>query len=218
MRLTAQQAETVADNHKLIYSFLKIRNLNVDDWYDVCAIAFCRSVASFDSSHGTKLSTYAYGAMDFAVMSLRRSLNRKEMNTAPFSLDDPIGSDEFESLTYLDMFGEEDKSLLSLENRELVDYCLSRLSPLQRKAIGLHSMGVTTHKIGKMTGYSQPYISRVLSAARGKINIIRDKQFCSIPHHSKEEKQMTKSKFTDDEIYALIDEGKTNAQIGGHKA
>lgn len=53
----------ITKNHNLIYSFLKRRNLTIDDYYDIAAIGLVKAARTFNPEQGSKFSTYAYFIM-----------------------------------------------------------------------------------------------------------------------------------------------------------
>lgn len=72
--LTKEQSKLVANNHNLIYSFLKSKHLideysykNNEDWYGVMAEALCQAAATFDQQQNCSFSTYAYVCMNNAM-------------------------------------------------------------------------------------------------------------------------------------------------------
>lgn len=53
----------ITENHNLIYSFLKSRNLTIDDYYDIAAIGLVRAAQTFQEEKSSKFSSYAYFVM-----------------------------------------------------------------------------------------------------------------------------------------------------------
>ena len=43
IKLTNDQRKLVEQNHNLIYAFLHTKNLNIEEWYDICAISLCKA-------------------------------------------------------------------------------------------------------------------------------------------------------------------------------
>ena len=64
MRLTEEKSAFAAENHRLVYSFLKERGLPEDEYYDTVIFAFLDCVIK-DTDGDFK--TRAYAAMDKAV-------------------------------------------------------------------------------------------------------------------------------------------------------
>lgn len=74
LKLNDKQRQLVSDNHSLIYSYAKSKNLYLDEYYDLLAIALCKAAKSFDKSK-TKFSTFAYKCMENEVNTYWRKLN-----------------------------------------------------------------------------------------------------------------------------------------------
>ena len=74
LKLDDKQRQLVSDNHSLIYSYAKSKNLYLDEYYDLLAIALCKAAKSFDESR-TKFSTFAYKCMENEVTTYWRKLN-----------------------------------------------------------------------------------------------------------------------------------------------
>lgn len=74
LKLDDKQRQLVSDNHSLIYSYAKSKNLYLDEYYDLLAIALCKAAKSFDEGK-TKFSTFAYKCMENEVNTYWRKLN-----------------------------------------------------------------------------------------------------------------------------------------------
>ena len=62
-QLTPEQQKLAEEHHKLIYSFAKKRNLDLEEFYGLLAIGLCEAARTFDKSLGYKFSTLAYTFM-----------------------------------------------------------------------------------------------------------------------------------------------------------
>lgn len=60
--LNDEQQKFVEANHNLIYAYAHKHNLDLDEYYDILAIALCHAALRYDPSKGL-FSTYAYRAM-----------------------------------------------------------------------------------------------------------------------------------------------------------
>jgi len=65
--LTEEQRKIVEENHNLIYSYIKQKELDFSEYYDLLAIALCRAVIYWKQENGSKLSTYVYSVFDKEV-------------------------------------------------------------------------------------------------------------------------------------------------------
>lgn len=60
--LTDAQRKLVEENHNLIYSFMKSRNLAASDFYDICAIGLCKAAQKYNPKRA-HFSVMAYRVM-----------------------------------------------------------------------------------------------------------------------------------------------------------
>lgn len=90
-KLNDEQRKLVSKNHNMIYDFMRKHKLNEEDYYDVCAIGFCRAAAGYDEKRG-KFSTLAYKSMENAVKRHHEKIDRntleKNMISINFTVDD----------------------------------------------------------------------------------------------------------------------------------
>ena len=76
--LTHEQQELAAENHNLIYRFAQTMAIDVEEFYDILAIALCKAAKTFDKSRGLRFSTLAFQCMKNEYnMYWRRELNSK---------------------------------------------------------------------------------------------------------------------------------------------
>ena len=74
--LTDDQRKLAEDNHRLIYGYAYKKQLDIDEYYGILAIGFCKAAKAFDNSKRA-FSTFAYACMENEVLMYLRSLNRK---------------------------------------------------------------------------------------------------------------------------------------------
>ena len=58
-QLTSKQKELVEVNHNLIYKFASIKNVSIEEYYDILAIGLCKAAMAFDENKG-KFSTVSF--------------------------------------------------------------------------------------------------------------------------------------------------------------
>lgn len=51
-----EKQKLAEDNHKLIYSWLNSRHLNVDEWYDIAALGYMKAVNTYSRESNSKFS------------------------------------------------------------------------------------------------------------------------------------------------------------------
>lgn len=90
--LTEAQRQFAAEHHNLIYSFLYEKGWDVDEYYDIAAFGFLRSVIRYcniPSLSRYAFSTIAWRAMGQSIASYRRAEARRQasekryLSTAP---------------------------------------------------------------------------------------------------------------------------------------
>lgn len=77
-QLTKQQQKLVEENHNLIYGFANKKNIDIEKYYDILAIALCKAAKSFDQDKG-KFSTVAYRCMENELYKYWNSLRSKRI-------------------------------------------------------------------------------------------------------------------------------------------
>lgn len=175
MRLTEEQKQLAADNHNLIYGFLRYRGLNVDEYYDICAIAFCEAVAAYDESLGFTLATLAYRAMDYAVIDYWRyngsSIRRSD--EPAMSIDDTApknGAYDFmeDTPALKDAIPSDEGFVDSLHSYMEFQKFVDSLSPRDQKMVKMLLSGYSQSDIARNFGRSQQRISFLVGMIRDK--------------------------------------------------
>lgn len=164
--MTEEQKKLVEENHNLIYSCLRRNGWQVEEYYDVAAIALCNAAMNYNSEHGSPFVTYAWSCMMYAVF--------KEIDKA--NCDKRIPSDKLSSINrvmYNNEHGEQVEFLEivrsndDLENdsilRASVDEFLNneKMTDRDREICKLLIMGYEHTEIAKMYGCSRSNISMI---------------------------------------------------------
>lgn len=160
--LTDAQREFAEKNHNLIYKFIHNRNLSVEEYYDVCAIAYVKAVATFNQNK-SKFSTYAYHCMHMAVNQELRLLTTKgrHMRLIQDSLDEMITNEKVGKSNRHELIRDVDS--LSWEDALCDKIMIDSLCDRDRRVIELKMYGMSQSEIARELGCSQPYISRILN-------------------------------------------------------
>ena len=156
MKLTEEESQIVADNHDLIYWYLHLAHLNLEDWYGLIATELCYSVQKYNPAKG-KLSTYFKLRADTLVYKQYR----KSMAQKRFHLDIQY-IDEY-SITPKD---ECNKSVIQPDNL----YVQHLFSGKDGHVLKLKYEGYTQSEIAKQVGCSQSNVSVILKGIREKYN------------------------------------------------
>ena len=92
--LTEEEKMFAEENHGILIGFLRKRNLDFDDYYDVAAFGYLKSVKSWFSReelHQYKFITIAWMAMSSYIGNNRR---RESRRIQTISLDQPWGENQ----------------------------------------------------------------------------------------------------------------------------
>lgn len=161
-KLNSKQRKLVQENHNLIYSFLNIHNLGLDeheDWYGTAAIGLCRAALVYDESRKIKFSTLAYICMENEVRTILRIRNK---NISPnISLDSETNlvsgngrikdiipdNHDFYNSVYLNDAIELATQKLSDRDKEIIDMIINR--------------GITCTETAKRFGVTKSAISQI---------------------------------------------------------
>lgn len=99
--LTIEEQQFAVDNHYLVYKYLRIRKLPLDDWYDVVIFRYLRSVKrwfAYPELHEHNFEIVAFYAMRSAI---GHELDKQKRRVHTVSLDDVIPGTN--GLTYADV-------------------------------------------------------------------------------------------------------------------
>lgn len=75
--LSDEQRKIAEENHNLIYSFARKKNLDIDEFYDLLAIGLCKAAYYFKPNKG-KFSTIAYIRMQHEMYNYYNELNMEK--------------------------------------------------------------------------------------------------------------------------------------------
>lgn len=116
MKLTEEQKNMIEKNHNLIYSYCKLKQINVDDYYGDLALSLCKSVKNYNKEKGA-LSTYVYNGFNKIMMSIYRKnkLYRKYkfLDISRFK-NIPYNSDEIDKI-----FSNENQYIKLFKNKKI---------------------------------------------------------------------------------------------------
>lgn len=157
-----EKQKLAEDNHKLIYSWLNSRHLNVDEWYDIAALGYMKAVNTYSRESNSKFSSWAYKLMDqersiylrkyYSHLRLHRSRATNQFATF-VSLDNEITGYP-ESSSYYEIVDSnielEKTSVYMVDIKENLKY----LSLSELKVLKLRMMGYTLQNIGEILGIS----------------------------------------------------------------
>lgn len=151
MRLTPEQSEIVANNEKLIYWYLNLKGLDIDEWYDLLAIELCYTVAKHKPEKGSIANYYKLRCDGLVSKEWRKNMTQKRDGVMSMLDDEMIG----ESV---------DHSGLSME---------MLLEQADSDILNLKVQGYSQKEIAMELGVSQSYVSRALKELREKLELDR---------------------------------------------
>lgn len=167
--LSKEQQDLASDNHKLIYSFAKKMDLDIDDYYGLLAIGLCKAAKTYDSDQRVAFSTYAYTVMRNECYQYWRHLGSE--NQIPeeliFSYNAPL-SDEDDGKDYVerinDIFGTYQLNTTGVEVKEF----LESLTKKEKQIIFEKMHGYTQKEIAMHIGKSQTIVCRMVNRIKEK--------------------------------------------------
>lgn len=162
--MTVDQKQLVEDNHNLIYKVLYDKHLDIDEWYDIAAIALCKAAMLFDPGKKIQFSTYACTAIwnnicnQYALNIADRQIPKDKI----YSLDYEYGTGE-EAYTIKDYYADDYYFEDDILTRERFVKGLNRFkNPRDRSVVAMASEGYTYEKIGQTYGISRERVRQII--------------------------------------------------------
>lgn len=161
LRLNDQQRKTVEQNHNLIYNYLKNKNMDEEEWYDIVAIGLCQAAYYFDESVGVQFSTFAYKCINLKVSEelTHRQAGRKIPEDKIVSLNMEINTESERECHLLDIipspYSVEDEVITKMN----MDTFIKKQSEKKRQILQLYEHGYDTGEIAKFFGDTKCNIS-----------------------------------------------------------
>lgn len=164
------QRKLAADNHNLIYSFLKSRHLSLDaieDWYGTAAIGLCKAALIWDEKRGVKFPTLAYFCMNNEVGMILRK-NRKDISPT-VSLDDEFTNDDG-SFTLSDIIPDKRDPYAPVYIYDAIEIAARDMSERDKKILDMIvDQGMTHTAVAAALGIAQPTVSHIYRKFFSKI-------------------------------------------------
>lgn len=171
--LNAIQQHLVEDNHNLIYSFAHSKKLNLEEYYDLLAIALCKAALIFDENKGM-FSTLVYTCMNNEVKLTKRKEN--EQKTIPeymvdsldyiYSSDNDDVENSLKNKIIKDIFPAPDESVAN--TIMFNNFYYQNLDDKERTIVDLVFQGKNQTDISKKLSVSQPQVSRLIKEIKTK--------------------------------------------------
>lgn len=160
--ITPEQQKLAEENHRLIYEFIKIHQLDKEEYYDLLAISLCKAAIHYNKEYA--FSTYAFKIMlnDLRMTYRNKIATKRVPDYMIKSFSDSIeygSKDEtFEYETTI-------KSWHNTENEALLKVSIEEYM----KTIPLRDRKVL---IMRMNGYDYQYIADQIGISRALVNRI----------------------------------------------
>lgn len=151
----------ITENHNLIYSFAHKYSLNLNEYYDLLAIALIKAADTFDDNKEISFSTYAFSVMtNEYFMEFKK--RKKEALTRAISLENMIT----DKVPFIEVVrGESD-----IKNKYLYDIeiLINYLDNEEKLIISYILKEYTQKQIAKILKCSQAQISRKMTSIKQK--------------------------------------------------
>ena len=158
---TSAREQVILANQELVRYVIKSLGINAfdEDLFQTGCIGLIKAVDSFDFEKNIKFSTYAAKVIHNEILMTMR---KKRINAQ--SLDELFTIDgEFET-SLMDMVSDGICMEDNLISTMYLEHAFSKLNDNEKKIIYLHFIkGTKQHELAKMMGFTQSYISRMIS-------------------------------------------------------
>ena len=155
-----------------------------DDLISIGTIGLIKGISSFNSSKGTKLSTYIARCIENEILMCMRT-NKKIQNEV--SIEEPIGFDcEGNQITFNDILSRDDEVLDVVSTKvftaKLYEEIKSTLSEREKKVIELRyglsgGRELTQKEVAKKLNISRSYVSRIEKKAISALRKAMDTEY-----------------------------------------
>ena len=152
--------QAILANQELVRYVIKSLGLNAfdEDLFQIGCVGLIKAVDSFDFEKNIKFSTYAAKVIRNEILM---PLRKKHINAQ--SLDELFTIDGFET-SLMDMISDNICMEDELISTMYLEQAFSKLNNNEKKIIYLHFIkGTKQHELAKMMGFTQSYISRMIS-------------------------------------------------------
>jgi len=176
--LTAEQSAFAAENHDIIKTFLRFKNLSYDEYYDTVIFGYLEAVRTYcerpDLRSKYPFKTIAFRVMSFDLLDYYRAKRTKKRKAYTVSLNSFRATEDGE-LSMSELVGESDTFVSDIETGFLWDEIKSILSGGQLGIIRMRMNGYNDREIAKH--YNIPM--QTLESISGNIRM-RCKDVCAV--------------------------------------
>lgn len=165
-KFTDEQRKFAEENHNLIYSFMKYKNLDFEEWYSVCAEGFCAAVLSYKDSSG-KFGSYAYSCM---YNNLAKVLRRETIVNRYCPEDVKLNSvicDNGKAITFEETLKDNEDVMSYHELCDLCESIKSKFSNRDQRIIDMILFdGKTQQATADVFGVSKERVRQIITSFR----------------------------------------------------
>lgn len=163
--LTPEQRLFAADNHDLVYAFLRERNLPENEYYDIVIFGFLRAVRRYFTEAALrqyKFSTIAWNCMYVDLFNYLKAQHRQKRTATVVS----IHISKHDDLPLEEAIAGTDELMQQLETRLLLHDLASRVSKQQMDMVRLRNSGYSDRDIAQKQNISMSQVKKLLNEVR----------------------------------------------------
>ncbi len=164
--LTLEQQRFAAEHHGLVFSFLRSRELEESDFYDVVIFGYLKAVKEYLTkphiSRRYEFSTIAYTKMADSIYKHYEKQNRQKRNAYTISLEAVVyGNDE--ALSLHEVLSAPNPKMMDLETELLMLELASRVSKREMEIIRMKTDGYGVRDIARNKNMSMKGVRELLA-------------------------------------------------------
>lgn len=80
MQLTKEQSQVVADNHNLIFWYINMKHLDINEYYDLLAIELCNTAMKYNPDRGSFATYFKLRADGIIYKEYRKTQAQKRLH------------------------------------------------------------------------------------------------------------------------------------------
>ena len=163
--LTKEQRDFATKWHNLIYTYLHIKELPEEEYYDIVVFGFLRAVKEFlskpDLQQKYSFSTIAWRKMECCLLNHFKSQYRQKRHAYVVSLHSYDGA-----YTLEEVLSAPDKVMAQLETDLLLHYLAAMASRQQMAVVRMRSAGYNMREIAKKESIPMKRVRELLEEIR----------------------------------------------------
>lgn len=161
------------EHHNLIYGYAYEHHLDLDDYYDILAIALCKAAGKYRNETGSVFSTLAYTCMRNAVRDNVRMIKKRSAIPTEkcVSLYATIkDGDNCKDVELIEFIPDKKNDIDKVESKIGVEQLLSVQNDENKQILSCLMKGLTWDNTAKEVRCSKKDISKAINSARSFFN------------------------------------------------